>query len=196
MTAGTAIAFTWDADIYCYDCMVEEWGEPKDKVSPFIEHETWGVAAVFEGAEFNYLPYCHFCTEEIEGVTVITPRIQSDLEDKVESWMRATVAQEELRAQVDDLAKLPATAFFALYPDDPDFDEDTSVAPMDVYYILNGQGTVTGVQLQITVGGPNIWVDTHLALIMGFWGSDRYMVGMHRDVAGEITDWYGESFLF
>ena len=183
MTAGQAIAFTWDADIYCYDCMVEEWGEPKDKVSPFIERESWGVAPVFEGAEFNYLPYCHFCTEEIEGVTVITPRIQSDL---------PPVQFTELRAQIDDLAKLPATAFFALDPDDPSFDEDTAIAPMDVQYILDEQGTVSGVQLQLTVGGPNIWVDTHIGVIMGFWGSDRYMVGLNRDVAGEITDWYGD----
>ena len=129
-------------------------------------------------------------------MNVITPRIQSDLEDKVESWMRATVAQEELRAQVNDLAKLPASAFFALNPEDPDFDEDTAIEPMDVQYILNGQGTVSGVQLQITVGGPNILMDTNLALILGFWGSDRYIVGMSRDVAGEITDWYGELYPF
>ena len=188
MTAGTAIAFTWNADIYCYDCIVEAWGEPKDKVSPFIERESWGVAAVFEGAEFDYQPHCYSCTEEIEGVTVITPRIQSDL---------PPVQFTELRAQVDDLAKLPASAFFALDPEDPDFDYDAhTVMPMDVQYILNAQGEVSGVQLQIAVGGPNIWVDTHIGVIMGFWGSDRYMVGMHRDVAGEITDWYGELYPF
>ena len=183
MTAGQAIAFTWNADIYCYDCTVEQWGEPVEPSSSFIEFGIDCVAPVFPGAEFDNQPYCGNCSEEIEGVNVIIPTIKSDL-------IPDTAA--ELRAQIDDMAKLPASAFFALDPDDPDCDEDTAIEPMDVQYILNGQGTVSGVQLQLTVGGPNIWVDTHLALIMGFWGSDRYMVGMHRDVAGEITDWYGD----
>ena len=60
MTAGQAIAFTWDADIYCYDCIAKEWGAPKDKVSPFIEHEKRGISPVFEGAEFDSQPYCTF----------------------------------------------------------------------------------------------------------------------------------------
>ena len=97
---------------------------------------------------------------------------------------------DELRGTLTDMAKLPATAFMGLPEDDPDYDYDTHCEPMDIYYILNVHGIVDGLQLQLTVGGPTIWMDTHLALIMGFWGSDRYIVGMSRDVAGEITDWY------
>ena len=67
MTTGRAIAFAWEAGIFCYDCTVEEWGEPDDPVSPWADD----VGAVFPGDEFDYYIYCEGCGVDIDGIQVL-----------------------------------------------------------------------------------------------------------------------------
>lgn len=70
-SATTVVGFKWEADIYCYNCTRERFGEPADQVSPWVgvlDNEGNEVGAIFGNHEFDYEPHCRGCREPIDAV--------------------------------------------------------------------------------------------------------------------------------
>ena len=70
---GGAVGFTWEADLYCFTCTRERFGEPVDPVSPWLDvadAEGNPVGAVFPFDEFDYAPHCGGCGTPIDAVAL------------------------------------------------------------------------------------------------------------------------------
>ena len=67
--------------------------------------------------------------------------------------------------------------------------------PLDITYTVNSQGTLTGVELCVGFGGPNIYVDCtgHYITIKGYWGFSDYSVDTNIESAS-VVDYYEEYF--
>lgn len=43
---------------------------------------------------------------------------------------------------------------------------------LDINWVLNNDKTYKGARLLVAFGGPNIWIDTNLGLVEGYWWGD------------------------
>lgn len=62
--------------------------------------------------------------------------------------------------------------------------------PLDYEFTVNSQGEYVGARVWVTLGGPNVWIDTRRGEIGGAWGADR----AERWLPGEIRDEIDEIF--
>ena len=46
---------------------------------------------------------------------------------------------------------------------------------MDIHWILNSDKSVRGARLLVAFGGPNIWIDTNLGQVEGYWWGDKHI---------------------
>ena len=44
---------------------------------------------------------------------------------------------------------------------------------LDIEYIVNRGGEYLGARVLVTLGGPNIWINTRTKTVEGYWWSDR-----------------------
>ena len=66
---------------------------------------------------------------------------------------------------------------------------------LDLDYIIGSDcKTVRGVHLWVTLGGPNIRIDTFSGDVKGFWGSDRQEAWVPVEICDEINDIFQEYF--
>lgn len=61
---------------------------------------------------------------------------------------------------------------------------------LDVEYRLDSALDLIGVSIYVTLGGPNVWIDTRARTIEGAWGTSRAWVGLDCDVCDEIDRYY------
>lgn len=59
---------------------------------------------------------------------------------------------------------------------------------LDYDFTLNSQKELTGVRLWVTIGGPNVWIDTNDNEIKLAWGTDRESLWLPSEIAQELTD--------
>ena len=64
-----------DADLWCPECALREYGKPPDRAEREIfpgtpDREGNEMFPVFAGAEFDWEPVCGRCGEKLEGCTV------------------------------------------------------------------------------------------------------------------------------
>ena len=65
---------------------------------------------------------------------------------------------------------------------------------LDIEYIIGGNMSYRGVELAVTLGGPNVYVNTRDGVIKGFWGSDRETVYITKDVINAIDNVFEDTF--
>ena len=65
---------------------------------------------------------------------------------------------------------------------------------LDVEYTMNSAGEYIGARIFVTLGGPNVWVDTRDGVVGGAWGCDRATSWLPCEVCEEIDAIYSESF--
>lgn len=65
---------------------------------------------------------------------------------------------------------------------------------LDVEYRLNSRLDYVASYIYITLGGPNIWIDTYKAEICGAWGSERESLPIPYSVRDAIDDCVGEWY--
>lgn len=65
---------------------------------------------------------------------------------------------------------------------------------LDVEYTISSRGDFLGARVYVTLGGPNVWVDTREGYVKGAWGSDREEAWIPSEVCEEINsifeEWY------
>lgn len=65
---------------------------------------------------------------------------------------------------------------------------------LDINYILDAQRKLRGVRVAVTLGGPNIWIDTVRGIIEGFWGKDHAESWIPSEVCESINDIFSDLF--
>lgn len=65
---------------------------------------------------------------------------------------------------------------------------------LDVEYILNSAKKLIGVKLWVTLGGPNIYIDSRAGEVVGHWGSDCARSWVPSEICEEINCYFEEIF--
>lgn len=65
---------------------------------------------------------------------------------------------------------------------------------LDVNYTVNEGSGVTGVELVLTLGGPDIRVDALSGTIRGHWGGDRHTTHVDSDVVEQYANMLAREF--
>ena len=65
---------------------------------------------------------------------------------------------------------------------------------LDFEYTISSDGSYLGVRLYVTLGGPNIWVDTRNGEIAGAWGTDRANVWLPPKIAAALDVIFEECY--
>lgn len=63
---------------------------------------------------------------------------------------------------------------------------------LNVEYRVNSKYEYIGAYIYITLGGPNIWVDTHSKLVCLAWGSTKLSWGIMNSTAESIDEIFSE----
>ena len=45
---------------------------------------------------------------------------------------------------------------------------------LDIVILHNSDGTLLGLEIMMTCGGPTLWIETRYSKVVGVWGSDRF----------------------
>ena len=65
---------------------------------------------------------------------------------------------------------------------------------LDYEYTIASTGDFFGVRVYVTLGGPNVWIDTRNGVIAGSWGTDRAETWLPSEIANEINDIFREYY--
>lgn len=66
--------------------------------------------------------------------------------------------------------------------------------PLDYEYTIGADGSYLGVRVYVTLGGPNVWIDTRRGEIGGAWGTDRADRWLPREICDEIDEIFSEYY--
>lgn len=66
--------------------------------------------------------------------------------------------------------------------------------PLDFEYTIASNGEYLGVRVYVTLGGPNVWIDTRRGEIGGAWGTDRADRWLPREICDEIDEIFSEYY--
>ena len=53
---------------------------------------------------------------------------------------------------------------------------------LDINWILNNDRTYKGARVLVAFGGPNIWIDTNLGQVEGYWWGDSFIKSFSDNV--------------
>lgn len=65
---------------------------------------------------------------------------------------------------------------------------------LDYEYTISSKGEYLGVRAYVTLGGPNVWIDTRRGEIAGAWGTNRAESKLTPEIADEINDIFREYY--
>ena len=65
---------------------------------------------------------------------------------------------------------------------------------LDIEYTISGRGDYLGTRIAVTLGGPNIYINTRHGEVEGFWGSDRAEAWIPSEICEEIDDIFSEYY--
>lgn len=65
---------------------------------------------------------------------------------------------------------------------------------LDVEYTIDSRGEYLGARVYVTLGGPNVWVDTRRGEVGGAWGTDRESVWLPSEICDEIDSIFCEAY--
>ena len=65
---------------------------------------------------------------------------------------------------------------------------------LDYEYTIGSNGDFLGVRVYVTLGGPNVWIDTRRGEIAGACGTDRAESWLPSEIADEINDIFREYY--
>lgn len=65
---------------------------------------------------------------------------------------------------------------------------------LDYEYTISSTGDFLGVRAYVTLGGPNVWIDTRRGEVAGAWGTDRAETWLPSEICDEINDIFSEYY--
>lgn len=57
---------------------------------------------------------------------------------------------------------------------------------LDIEYTVDSSGKYISSRIYITIGGPNIWIDTREECVRGAWGGDREEAYIGKEISNAI----------
>ena len=64
--------------------------------------------------------------------------------------------------------------------------------PLDLYFEVDMQKNLNGGRMQVTAGGPSIWIADDE--VRGYWGSTRVEISLDSDMKSAMWDWFEEQW--
>lgn len=61
-------------------------------------------------------------------------------------------------------------------------------AALDIEYTVDSRGCYIASRIYVTLGGPNVWVDTREECVKGAWGSGREESYIGPEISGAIDE--------
>lgn len=65
---------------------------------------------------------------------------------------------------------------------------------LDVEYTIDSRFEYVGAKIYVTLGGPNVWIDTREGYVKGAWGCDREESWLPSEICDEIDDIFREYY--
>lgn len=65
---------------------------------------------------------------------------------------------------------------------------------LDFEYTINSNKEYIGVKVWVTLGGPNIWIDTRHCEVCGAWGSERETLPIPSEIRDEIDAIFSDIY--
>ena len=63
---------------------------------------------------------------------------------------------------------------------------------LDIEYTISSRGEYLGAKIYVTLGGPNVWIDTREGYVKGAWGTDREESWIPSEICEEIDEIFRE----
>lgn len=63
---------------------------------------------------------------------------------------------------------------------------------LDIEYTVSSRGEYLGAKIYVTLGGPNVWIDTREGYVKGAWGTDREESWIPSEICEEIDEIFRE----
>ena len=110
--------------------------------------------------------------------------------------------KNELRAYVESIRD-EIKSLYDLTPEEADRREEEGESSslwdyfadaLDVEYTIGSRGEYLGARVYVTLGGPNVWVDTRRGEVGGAWGTDRESVWLPSEICDEIDSFFCEAY--
>lgn len=64
--------------------------------------------------------------------------------------------------------------------------------PLDLYFEVDAQKNLNGGRMQVTAGGPSIWIADDE--VRGYWGSTKVEISLASDAKSAMWDWFEEQW--
>ncbi len=64
--------------------------------------------------------------------------------------------------------------------------------PLDLYFEVDAQKNLNGGRMQVTAGGPSIWIADDE--VRGYWGSTRVEISLDSETKSAMWDWFEEQW--
>ena len=65
---------------------------------------------------------------------------------------------------------------------------------LDIEYTIDSRGEYLGAKIYVTLGGPNIWIDTREGYVKGAWGTEREESWIPSEICDEINSIFEEYY--
>ena len=65
---------------------------------------------------------------------------------------------------------------------------------LDIEYTISGNMDFLGARIAVTLGGPNIYVNTRTGYVEGYWGRDEAEAWIPSEVCDEINSIFEEIY--
>lgn len=110
----------------------------------------------------------------------------------------------DLQKNVDFVANEVKTLYNADYTDEEREEMENNGEIYDIYtycadaldveYTISSRGDLLGVRLYVTLGGPNIYIDTRAGEVVGHWGADTARAWVPSEICDEINEIFEEIY--
>lgn len=112
--------------------------------------------------------------------------------------------KNELKAYVDGIRDDLKNLYELEISDDEREEREENGEPYDLYsyfndvldieYTISSRGDFLGARIYVTLGGPNVWIDTREGYVKGAWGADRAESWIPCEIVDEINEIFSEYY--
>ena len=67
---------------------------------------------------------------------------------------------------------------------------------LDLKFIIDFRGNLNGVELAVTLGGPNIYISTYENQVQVYWGGGRETWCIDSNIADMVTEYFSDIYNF
>ena len=110
----------------------------------------------------------------------------------------------ELKNYVDGIAKDLKALYAADFTEEEIEQKESNDEPYDLYsyfndaldveYTIDCNGDFLGARIAVTLGGPNVFVDTRRGIVDGFWGCDHEEAWIPAEICNEINVYFEDAY--